>query len=522
AAPLLYAAWESTPTSEQPIRMETAERHIPQHPSQIEVTRNGTVDWRYPPYEEGLQPDGEVADADGNLTTFDEFNAKYGYVFCGTGDLDFPVGKLNTDVYPYTNCMDVELISRLLLVFFQLEESDIALPLPESLKAGTSASRLGPIRTLSETGEQVDRDLLMGFFPGEPTSLFTQHFRHRAATELGYEFPMMVGYSQDHEGYLLLPEDWLVGGYEPDIGLWGPLQGEHLLERWMEYVDLILSTDVHDDPDPLGRYAPTAYPVRDLPTATPDPTPTAGTWLDTPPEYFWMPMEMELALGIPDQVARVQDVVKFAWIGGDPMVDIPTIHLERDDGAGFVPVSSRSGRPVTSELHDFLVGHTPDPLYPFDADQTHYRVGVWQAVGHVHDRAGLPLGTYRLRITGDRYTGADATWPWTTTAYELLSEPFEVVPAALTVSETDGGLLVSLPGPAEGFRYVSDAGGSRGDNPIVLPALVTIDSPAGPVDVRIDEAGVDGARTLLTPGLPDDWTAITVEDAYGNTGTLTR
>ena len=36
----------------------------------------------------------------------------------------------------------------------------------------------------------------------------------------------MVGYAQDHEGYLLLAEDWLVGGGdEPGINVWGPLQG---------------------------------------------------------------------------------------------------------------------------------------------------------------------------------------------------------------------------------------------------------------------------------------------------------
>ena len=48
----------------------------------------------------------------------------------------------------------------------------------------------------------------------------------------------MVGYAQDHEGYLLTVEDWLSGGYEPSINIWGPLQGEYMMEQALKLAAL--------------------------------------------------------------------------------------------------------------------------------------------------------------------------------------------------------------------------------------------------------------------------------------------
>ena len=47
--------------------------------------------------------------------------------------------------------------------------------------------------------------------------MYTEQFRRRVAAEAGFENSMMVSYSQDHEGYLMIPEDWLLGEYEADI-----------------------------------------------------------------------------------------------------------------------------------------------------------------------------------------------------------------------------------------------------------------------------------------------------------------
>jgi hypothetical protein len=44
------------PTSSEPVTIEATSRAIPTHGADIRVTRNGTVDWHYLPYEEDRSP----------------------------------------------------------------------------------------------------------------------------------------------------------------------------------------------------------------------------------------------------------------------------------------------------------------------------------------------------------------------------------------------------------------------------------------------------------------------------------
>lgn len=532
AAPILHSIWDQTPTAADAIAMQTASRSIPQHPRDAYVTRNGTVDWRYAPYDPERTADDVLYDAEGALQSpIDEFNTDYGAVFCGTGDLDFPVGKLEgTEAFPYTNCLQVELLGGLISVFFDIDPADygldpeqgefVPLPIPDTLKAGTTASRLGPISVRGPDGSVASEDVLFAFMPGEPTHMYNAWFRRRAQAELGVNTAVMFGYSQDHEGYLLIPEDWLAGGYEPDIGVWGPLQGEHVLERTLEYSSELLFDDVHQDPDPFGLYQPTTYPVRALPERPVDATPDAGTRLTTVPEFFWVPDGVTLDLTVPAVLPRVQGLIQLAWKGGDPAVDEPIIALERQEGAEWVPVTGHSGRPITDSTHDILKGWTPDPLRPFEVEQDHLWWTAWQAVGHVRDRAGLPLGTYRLRVTGQRLDGPQGTWPWDTAPYEVISESFEVVPGALDVQAGAAGLSVSLPGPASGWRYVAAGGSPTGENPAPGPFTVTWTMADGS-SVETVPGAVVGARTELSVTAPVGALSVTVEDAYGNVGALT-
>jgi len=536
AAPLLKAIWDTTPTSAEPLAMETASRHIPEGLEEVRVTRDGAVDWYYPPYDEDYVADDQIYDQDGSLLSpLDEFAAPYGAAFCGSDEPLIPAGGIGTEVFPYSTCMDVELVSRVLLGVFDLEESDIPLPMPSSRKAGTTASRVGPLLTRGPDGTETAEDLLVGFFPAELTSMFVQQWRRRVTAELGYTMPLVVGYAQDHEGYFLIPEDWMLGGYEPNINLWGPLQAEHVMEGVLAYSDEILSTDVHEPEDPFGFWAPTEYPEREIPTAQPDTTPTAGTVLTEAPDYFWLPLgwtrdidddeplEGNLVLETPETVPRIQGTVQLAWEGGDPGVDFPRVALEREDGGSWAEVTTHSGRPVTDTLQDILLAHNPYPLYPHEDDQTHYWWAGWQAVSHVHDRAGLPEGTYRLKVTGQRYTGGDASWPWSTEPYEVVGESFEVVPAVVSVEAGEGGFHAWIQAPADGWRLVDMEGESRGVNPLRGELVLTWHF-SGKKDVEssteIVEATIDGGRSWLAVTPPDGATALTVDDGYGNTGEL--
>lgn len=519
----IMGLWEDTPTGTDPISLETASRHIWQHRDQIRVTRDGTVDWYYRPFEEGYAPDDDIYDDNGDIISpIDEYNAEFGAAFCGDDTPLIPAGFIGSNAFPYNSCTDAGLISRVVLAIFELSEDQIPLPFPELMKAGTLATRFGPVKTLMPDGSTVDEDVFAGFFPAEPTYMFGEQWRRRARAELGYPMPMIVGYSQDHEGYFLPPEDWLMGGYEPNIALWGPLQAEHVMEGVLTYSEEVLATqEVREDPDPHGYWAPTEYESVAMPTEfQPDLTPDAGTRITEAPEYLFLPPELVVDLQAPAEIERVSGIIQLAWKGGDPMVDSPRVVLERDDGGSWVEVTTRSGRPVTEAYTDILLTNTPDPLYPITADQQHYWWAAWQAVPHVHDRAGLPAGTYRLKVTGAKYAGGSQQWPWASEPYELASEPFAVVPAEIVLEAVTDGLFASIHSPSEAWRLIDLEGDSKGTNPVRGELTVQIARSTGEETVAVEAFEIVDGRSHVAVDLTDAL-SVTVTDGYGNTGTLT-
>jgi neutral ceramidase len=534
AAPLILAAWETTPTGTAPIRLESAGIHVPEGLEQVRVTRDGATDLYYLPYEEDRVPDEQIFASDGSiLSPIDEFNAPSGAAFCGSDEPLIPAGGIGSEVFPYSACMDVELVSRIMLGIFDLEEGDVVLPLPESLAAGASAARVGPFTTRDESGAVADEELLIGFFPAEITAMFTEQWRRRAKDELGFERALAVGYAQDHEGYFLIPEDWLLGGYEPNINLWGPLQGEHVMEGVLGLASAVLGTDVIEPAFPLGLYAPTAYQQRALPEQSPDETPLAGARLTELPDVFWLPFGLErdveagleggLELEVPASVARVSGVVQLAWEGGDPAVDFPVVVLERQEGSEWSPVVTPGGRVVDTSLADIVVVWNPDPLYPVDAEQDHRWWAAWQAVPSTGDRLALEVGTYRLRVTGQRFTGGVTTYPWPSEPYEVVGEPFEVVPAALQVAEVDGGLSVWVTAPPNGWRLIDVEGASIGDNPVRTDVEVVASGADGAELLRVSATPTPASgRSTVAVALPAEAVTVTVTDAHGNSGTLSR
>jgi neutral ceramidase len=512
--------WDRTPVASDPIQLETASRSFPLNLEDVRVTRNGTVNWYYLPYDPEREADDIIYNEDGTIQSpIDEFNTDHGAAFCGSGDFDFPVGGMPTDAPEYTACMNVSLLKALVQGFFELPDSDVELPLKGMARAYTTVSRLTNVPVLYADGTTAVEDALLGFFPGEPLHMYTEQFRRRALAELGYRNTLLFGYSIDHEGYLLIPEDWLQGGYEPDINFWGPLSGEYLMEGVLSTAEDVLGTDVLE-PHDLNQGAET-YPDRPLPTLEPDLSPLVGTLLtqDTAPEEYWVPEGFDLDLTIPAQIPRL-DVIQLGWIGGDPAVDDPRITLEHETAPGtWEPVKTRAGRVVNEDWHDFGLGWTPQPLFPPEAEQTHYWWVTWQAVNHQGDRAALPTGQYRLHVEGHVYTGGSTTWPWNKEPYSFFSAPFEVLPAPIQITTDVDGYWLSLRAPEDGFRLIDLEGNSKGDNPLRGDLTVTWTTDAGVVEQTVPAGAPSGGRTWLAN--VDGATAFTVTDAFGNTGTWT-
>lgn len=523
AYPKIYEAWQATPTSSQEFTMESVERAVPQSLEDIRVTRDETVDWYYPSFDASRIPDDQIYDADGSLMSpFDEFNAQYGAAFCGYDDPLISTGTIGSQVPPYDGCMQVELVSYIINGVFQLadfwEEGEAPLPLPGSRRASISATRLGPVSILDESGTQVESHMLLGFFPGETTTMFADQYRRRAKSELGFQHTMTVAYAQDHEGYLLIPEDWLLGGYEPNINLWGPLQGEHLIEHSLKMVQEHLTTDLVEPQDPNGAWQPYDFQDRELPEIIPDHTPSAGTPLTEVPEdtYNYFP-DLTLSTEPSPTIRRAQDIAQFMWEGGDTGVDRPHVILERKNGEVWDEVTTEEGMPVDERRGDILLSYTPSPLYPLSAEQsTYYWIG-WQAVGTNTDRMGFPEGTYRFHIYGKSYVGNNTTWPWDTEDYELTSPEFVVSPAEISISVEENQVLVSLVGHPQGFRLVSMEGSSQGSNPPIQSTLSLTHSDGSVTEIDQDPIIENGYLRYTDLDLSDT-IRIDCVDIYENAG----
>jgi neutral ceramidase len=459
-------------------------------------------------------PDNEVYAADGSiLSPIDEFNVPYGAAFCGESPAYLP-GFAPAAAFPYAQCVNVVQMTGLIKSFFDLTDEQAALPLRNTEKATVTATRIGPVPIAEPDGTTTTDDVLLGFFPGEPTSMYTEQFHRRAASELGYAHSIAVGYAQDHEGYLLIPEDWLQGGYEADINLWGPLQGEHLMEQLLTLAKERLTTERIEPQDPCDAYPATEY-VSDggweLPRLPPDLTPEAGTALEAAPDGLWSPL-----------YTRVQGLAEFAWHGGDPAVDYPVVTLQRQEDGAWVDVTTPSGRPVALGP-EILLSYTPDPLAPPEVLQTHAWLATWQAVGSDEDRAGLPLGWYRLHVEGETWDGGDTTWPWSTSTYTVDSPPFQLEAGRLDVFPDGDGFVVRLPTPARGYRLVDLDGEVRGTYPVpddlVTLTLVHADGTTETREVQGTRAhGATRVPLVLAP----DVTEVRAADRHGNAGTWTR
>lgn len=525
-----------TPTSAEPIVLETFVRSVPMHGDAIHVTRDGTVDWSYPRWSatdaESYQPDNLVFASDGSLRgDFDEWYTDFGAAFCGWGGFELPIGGLPNVAEEvdgacpagkdcnYQHCVQVSLMSRLLQAFFYEPGETIELPARGMAQTLTAATRFGPIGVRGTDGTTGTDDVLLGFFPGEPVHMYAEAWRRRAATELGVQHTALIGYSMDHEGYLLLPEDWLRGGYEPDITFSGPLGAEWILENVLHDAASILGTDTLE-PQEAGR-GPEVYDYPALPQDPPDITPDAGTPLTgaTRPPYLWVPGGFSVDLDLPEAVPRVQGIVQAAWIGGDPAVDDPRVTLQVQDGGVWRAVTSRTGREINNDLQDFVLGHTPDPLFPANMPQTHTWWVAWQAVGHIHDRAALPLGLYRLHVEGRAMHTADSAFPWDSEPYVFDTAPFTVVPGSLRVEPSDAGFTVSLPAPPSGFRLVDLDGDVTGDNPVrgTLSIVWALQSGETRTEPLVAPAPVDG-RTPVPSPVGEVVVGVTVRDEAGNEG----
>ncbi|MDF1562201.1 MAG: hypothetical protein P1V51_04110 [Deltaproteobacteria bacterium] len=242
-------------------------------------------------------------------------------------------------------------------------------------------------------------DLHLITLPGEPLTEVGRRMLANAAEE-GATDTLLLGYAMDHDGYILTEDDWLAGGYETTITLWGWRHGDYLLAQGRDLLHELRFGEALD----LRPVTPPVFrPVDDPPYA-----PTAST------------LAPAVAVDVPATLGRMTEV-RFAFHGGDPALGHPEVLLERQAGGGFEPVLTGGWRKVSSLTAGSIpLIYTPTPT-PKEAPDAASREHLWEAVWA--SGPALPAGDYRLRVLGRHQLGGGAE------PYELISQTMTVEPS---------------------------------------------------------------------------------------------
>ena len=500
----LYDAWSAAGdamSGELALEMVTRSIEVGPWPETFSV-RGGALS--YAPFDLGHEADREIFDSNGAvISPIDEFNAPVGASLCETEYPLFPAGLMPgvDGLPPYGSCVRLDVAAPVLADLIDLDlPIDAAHPACQSTRTTVSALRLG--------------DYLLAAVPGELSVMMADAIREGSPAGAGKT--IALGYAQGHIGYFMTPEDWLLGGYESSINGWGPLEAELVMERLLDLLPLAMSGEREDATAGAADRVATPSVTDDLPVD--DPAPGAGTVPDGAlPEDLWLRVG-SVPQAQPDAtVPRVSGHAVFVWIGEDPLVATPVVTLEHESAPDiFEPVTRRSGRAVRDG--DLLLVYTPIPLRrEGNQPQTHYWSVEWQAVGWIGllaDVAGIdgvrraPLGRYRFHVEG--------------AGYQLDSEPFEVVPAALRVSAARDGqdirVGVSLHAP-KGYRLLDMIAPSN--QPVPLRGVeveVTLEQGAGPDIVASGTTDADGVVVVDAGADAGDVVSAGVTDDVGNAG----
>ncbi len=514
ALPTLMAAWEAAGGDmRSELELEMMSRSIEKGPfPETFSIRGGEL--TYAPFDSDREADGVIFNGDGSIASpIDEFNAPVGAGLCEADTTDpgsaypiFPAGLMpGTDMLPpYGACVRIDTATEILGTLLSLEfEADTTHPICQSTRTTISALRIG--------------DFLFGTIPGEPTAPLARQIRDSSPTNP--DKTVILGYAQGHIGYCLTAEDWLAGGYEPSINLYGPLEAEYVAEQLISLMPLALTPD-REDATADGRDRSAVPTVTDS-FAIDDPAPMAGTIPASVPERVWTRLGPLASPQPQPQISRVSGHATFVWIGDDPSVKTPVVTLERETTPGvFEPVRRHSGRVVRDA--ELLLMYTPDPLRRTGSAQTHYWVAEWQAVpwlgaegsgGASLDgmgaRAGVPLGNYRFHVVG--------------AAFDITSDPFEVQPVTLGVSASRSGTTISTRvslTDLRGYRLLDLEAPSNGNGTPVREGMfeVTFDKNTGPDIVMTLPVDAAGTIAVDLGGEAASVVSVSIQDAFGNAG----
>lgn len=411
---------------------------------------------------------------------------------------------------PYQSCIDLDSGAEVVLSIFEITPP--TLPECGSVRATGAAVRV--------SGLGGGDWLLLGI-PGEPTAPYAHYLRSRSPA--GPERTLLIGYTDEYTGYMLTAEDWLTGGYECSTNIWGPREGEQVLSGLLEAASIAWTPEIEDPEAGTTRFVDFDMPHEAAVEASV--TSDHGTPLGDAAHLWWPDTSAEITLPAPTTVERAVGLARFAWKGGDPAVDYPEVVVERSvDGTSWELVTDAAGRPASSFRGTVIVTYAPDPIDSATPTGHHY-TATWQPAGvaPLGDTPlapfALPLGSYRLRVTGQARSASGIE------GYEVASPTFTIVEAALHPDsslelEATGLAITALLGPAPGLRALRH-GVSDGAIPLVGPWTVDIELDDESHVTETVVPSEEGAGSVpLDASTLSRVVSVDVRDPAGNGGVL--
>ena len=542
--PKVKRAVDAIVTTSNPFTMDSVNITVPQSLEDITVTRRGTKNFRYKRHKfdddstPEVAPDNIIFDDNGDvIELIDEFVAPTGAGLCepGAGSLLAALGfGLNgPEAAPYRYCVLVDQFGDLLTDLYEMDHGAIFTQTsngPKTIEPGMTTTVMGFAKFDGIPMTSIDGDTVntlesakvgLLFVPGETCTLFG--YRAEAyLRDLGYDAGIIVGFANDHEGYFMTIEDWLAGGYEPGINIWGPLQAEYLLEATLPLAergleDFVIRTDDVTIPVTTSL-EPVGFEAFD---ETRHVTSEAGKQVTLPlpnEQFFVLPAGLprnSLDPLTPPQTVRALDGFYFAaFEGGDVSIDNPRVTLQYNRDGTFEPIDLGDGRPATHNGPGIMLSHTPSPAKTSDlfVERRHFWSFIWQAVGEGIEADGwtnIPLGTYRFIVEG-RTIREEGKEP---EPYRIELPSFEVSPAEIRVTPANELLTLEYVEAPLGIRLRSVPGNPTAAAPLIPGTQITLTcADDTPVVVAVDDMSQISAPSADGP--------CTIVDAFGHRGSF--
>jgi hypothetical protein len=283
-------------------------------------------------------------------------------------------------------------------------------------------------------------DLALGVVPGEPLYGTGQLIMQGLTSGefAGIKDAIVIGYAQDHNGYILQEEDWLSGGYEPTITFWGWKYGAYQVQQSIDVFRQMFTGKAKYENVP--KLLPNLEPDTYTPVTPTDSTAAPGIDADVPPTS-----------------PRITPLtVKFH--GGDPGLGTPVISLQMQVNGSYVNVTQSTPScgdltascwtsgwiPVNNQSeYDFVVWYSANPTFVANPTAT-AREHDWTF--EYEPPVNLPAGTYRFHITGvASQNGQQAPYTLDTAAVQITPNTHLTLDMLLTPSNGqlvfDGTLL---------------------------------------------------------------------------------